>query len=234
MTRPDSGPWDRLKEMSWTRLVAEAMGLAMLLLAVLGAIGIGLGLLSQLWRTPFVLIYLFFYFGFDVADRFVRPPFDVSADRDGTPACRLNTVLMLILFAAAPFERYNFWGGQPPVLLSAFGVLVQLTGLLVALGARIQLGRFGTPHLTVVENQEIVRAGLYGHIRHPIYAGGILSRQAWAIVMGAPIVLILGAAADILLMSWRIKTEEEMMLERFGNRYRTYMLETYRLIPQVW
>ena len=234
MTHPHAPmPWNRLKGMTFSRLVAEATSSGTFLLAVLGAIAIGLGLFSLLWRQPFVLIYLLFYVGFDVADRLVRPAFDVAADHDTTPACRLNMMLMLALFAAAPFERHYIRSGQPPMLLSALGVLVQLSGLLLALGARMQLGRFGTPHLAVFQDHEIVRNGLYRHIRHPIYTGGIISRQAWAIVFGAPIVLILGAAADVLLMSWRIKSEETMMLERFGDRYRSYMAETYRLFPGV-
>ena len=217
-----------------SHLAAEITSLVSLVLAVLGSIAIGLGLFSYLWQHPFVLGYLLFYFGFDVADRAVRPAFDVRADRDPTPACKLNSALMLALFAAAPFERQYIHGGEPPVLLSAIGVLVELAGLSLALAARVQLGGSGTPHLAVSENQTVVRSGLYSRIRHPIYAGGILGRQAWMIVWGAPIVLLVGAIADLLLMSWRIRTEEAMMLDRLGDEYASYMSETKRLIPDVW
>ena len=216
------------------RLVEEATSLAYLILAALGAMALGLGLFGYLWRHPFVLAYLALYAGFDVADRFARPPFDPVANKDQTPACRLNAVLMVALFAAAPFERTYIHGGDPPMLLSAFGVMVQLAGLSLALGARIQLGRFGTPHLEVLDNHDIIRTGLYRRIRHPIYTGGIISRQAWAILWGAPVVFILGAIADVLLMSWRIRTEEAMMAARFGEPYNLYMAETWRLIPGVW
>jgi protein-S-isoprenylcysteine O-methyltransferase Ste14 len=217
-----------------SRLTAEVTTLVFFLLAVLGSIAVGLGLFSDLWQHPFVLSYLLIYFGFDIADRAVRPAFDMEANRDPTPACRLNSALMLILFAAAPFERHYIRGGAPSKLLSAFGLAVELAGVSLALASRIQLGRFGTPHLEVLENQTLVRSGLYGRIRHPIYTGGILGRQAWAIVWGAPMVLLIGAIADILLMSWRIKTEEAMMLDRFGNQYNSYMEKTNRLVPGVW
>lgn len=230
---PTSTPGHAAELLTSSRLAAEVTSLVFFLLAALGSMAVGLGLFSYLWQHPFVLTYLLVYTGFDVADRAVRPTFDVRADRDRTPACRLNSALMLALFAAAPFERH-IRGGEPPVLLSAIGLVVELAGLSLALGARIQLGRFGTPHLAVLENQTVVRSGLYSHIRHPIYAGGILGRQAWTIVWGAPTVLLVGGMADVLLISWRIRTEEAMMLDRFGDQYNSYVSETNRLIPGVW
>jgi protein-S-isoprenylcysteine O-methyltransferase Ste14 len=217
-----------------SRITAEITSLAFYLLAAIGSIAIGLGLFSSLRQNPCVLIYLVFYIGFDIADRAVRPAFDTKADHDRTPACKLNSALMLALFAAAPFERHYLRGGEPPIVLSVIGLLAELAGLSLALGARIQLGRFGTPHLTVQEDQIVVRNALYSRIRHPIYAGGILSRQSWALVWGAPIVLLVGALADLLLIGWRIKTEEAMMLDRFGEPYNYYVLQTHRLIPGVW
>jgi protein-S-isoprenylcysteine O-methyltransferase Ste14 len=37
-----------------------------------------------------------------------------------------------------------------------------------------------------------------------------------------------------ILVAIRLRLEERMMLEAFGDRYATYMLKTDRLIPGVW
>jgi protein-S-isoprenylcysteine O-methyltransferase Ste14 len=212
----------------------ELTSLALYLCAVLGAIGLGTGLLGYLRRHPLVVAYLLLYAGFDLVDRLARPAFDAQAERDRSPACRLNAALMLVLFAAAPFERTFLLGGDPPALCSAIGLFVELAGLSLALAARIQLGRYGTPHLTLLPDQTLVSTGLYRRIRHPIYAGGILSRQAWSILWGAPIVLGVGAIADLILISWRIRIEEAIMVEGFGQLYDSYRAKTERLIPLVW
>jgi protein-S-isoprenylcysteine O-methyltransferase Ste14 len=214
--------------------MAELISQAMFMLAVAGSIAIGLGLPAYLWHHPFVLIFLLLYSGFDAIDRAVRPPFNPGLNRDSTPACMLNSALMLALFAAAPFERMHLYGGDPPELVSLVGLFIEFAGLALALGARLQLGRYGTPHLEVIDRHAVIREGLYGRIRHPIYAGGIVSRQAWAIIWGSPIVLVLGATLDVLLISWRIRTEEAMMLDHFGDQYRLYLSETDRLLPGVW
>jgi protein-S-isoprenylcysteine O-methyltransferase Ste14 len=37
-----------------------------------------------------------------------------------------------------------------------------------------------------------------------------------------------------ILFSLRVRPEEKMMLETFGNEYAAYMKKTKRLVPRVW
>jgi protein-S-isoprenylcysteine O-methyltransferase Ste14 len=218
----------------WQNVVSEFISEGFFLMAAIGCIAVGSGFLTYLRHHGFVAIYLVLFGTFDALDRLVRPPFDPNLNRDSTSACRLSSTLMLFLFAAAPWERVHLHGEGPAGIVSLLGVLLELAGLSIALGARVQLGRFGTPHLEVWDDQSIVRSGFYRYIRHPIYVGGIIGRQAWAIVWGSPIMLLVGAVFDVLLIAWRIRTEEVMMIEHFGDRYRSYMGETSRLIPGLW
>jgi protein-S-isoprenylcysteine O-methyltransferase Ste14 len=43
-----------------------------------------------------------------------------------------------------------------------------------------------------------------------------------------------GIAGFGLLYFGRVKLEEKMMLESFGDEYRAYMARTYRLIPGIY
>jgi len=45
--------------------------------------------------------------------------------------------------------------------------------------------------------------------------------------------LILLIIVGLFLLYWRIKAEEQMMLDQFGDEYRIYMKSTGRLLPQI-
>jgi protein-S-isoprenylcysteine O-methyltransferase Ste14 len=203
------------------------------LVAVIGALALGLGITSYLRDHPYVFAYLVAYAGFRFADLLVRPPYDARVDRDYRWH-RLGELPRLLLFAAAPFERTYMYGVEPPVWISALGLFVELVGLWLALGARIQLGRFGTPHLSVQEGQLVVRSGFYRYIRHPIYAGVLLALLGWPLVYGAPIVAVGMIVVGILAVERRIRIEEAMLEEKFGDMYSAYIRKTDRLVPGVW
>jgi protein-S-isoprenylcysteine O-methyltransferase Ste14 len=127
-----------------------------------------------------------------------------------------------------------FYSSESPNWLGAAGVLIQLSGLTIALVARRQLGSFGTPHLATQEHQHVVQGGLYAIVRHPLYAGGLLSSLAWPIIYGAPATLALTFAYRVLMLRRRINVEEAMMREKFGVEYDAYAQATRRLIPGVY
>ena len=41
-------------------------------------------------------------------------------------------------------------------------------------------------------------------------------------------------AAFVLMLVFRLRPEERMMLERFGRPYQDYVAKTKRLIPGIW
>jgi len=55
------------------------------------------------------------------------------------------------------------------------GFLLMIAGMIIRFSAIIQLGRFFSPVVGVVSNQEIIQSGLYRWIRHPAYTGGFIT-----------------------------------------------------------
>jgi protein-S-isoprenylcysteine O-methyltransferase Ste14 len=238
VTETDSHPAAPAPEPS-PRPITSVAGLSqyadlfVFMVAVVGALALGLGITNYLREHPFVFAYLVAYAGFRFADILVRPTYDASRDRDARWH-RLGQLPPLLLFFAAPFERTYAYATEPPALPAAIGLVVELLGLWLALGARIQLGRFATPHLMVQEGHAIMRSGFYNRVRHPIYLGTFLTLLAWPMIYGAPIVAIGMIIVAFFAIERRVHVEEAMMLERFGEDYATYMRETDRLIPGVW
>jgi protein-S-isoprenylcysteine O-methyltransferase Ste14 len=131
-------------------------------------------------------------------------------------------------------ERTYFYPAESPSWLGAAGFLIELIGLSISLIARLQLGRYGTPHLALQEQQSVVQNGLYRRVRHPLYAGELLSSLAWPIIYRAPVTFVATAIVRVLMLRRRIRVEEVMMLEGFGAEYEAYTQRTSRLIPGVY
>jgi protein-S-isoprenylcysteine O-methyltransferase Ste14 len=139
---------------------------------------------------------------------------------------------LLIMFAAAPFERTYVYGGTSPVWLSRLGVLLELLGMWLALGSRMQLGFFSSSRGS--ENSVLVKRGVYRYLRHPVYAGTFLVTLAWPLVYGAPVTAFATFIIGSIYCYRRMKAEDAMLLKLFGQEYEEYMRETDALIPTIW
>lgn len=80
----------------------------------------------------------------------------------------------------------------------------------------------------------LVTNGPFRHIRHPGYAGAFIACAATTVFLHAwvcfPVTLILLGSAFLS----RIRTEEYLLEERFGDAYRKYRAKTPCMLPAIW
>ena len=87
--------------------------------------------------------------------------------------------------------------------------------------------------IKVQENQKVVDTGLYGIVRHPMYAVTLLLFLSMPAVLGSVYSFIIFLAYPFIIAS-RIK-HEEAFLEKELDGYREYKEKVkYRMIPFVW
>src|SRR5258707_8624977 len=87
---------------------------AIFLLAVIGAIALGLGITDYFAEHRYVFAYLVAYAGFRCSDLLIRQDAEDLSARDELVR-RISVQLpLLAMFAAAPFERTYIYGGPPP------------------------------------------------------------------------------------------------------------------------
>jgi protein-S-isoprenylcysteine O-methyltransferase Ste14 len=87
--------------------------------------------------------------------------------------------------------------------------------------------------IEVQESQKVVDTGLYGIVRHPMYAATILLFLSMPLVLGSLFSFIIFLIYPAITVK-RIKNEEEV-LERELEGYSEYKSRVkYRLIPFVW
>ena len=99
--------------------------------------------------------------------------------------------------------------------------------------AHVDLGRNWSPTLQVMEQHALVTRGIYGTIRHPIYAAHWLWATGQALLLPNWIAGLAGLASFLPIYLYRIPREERMMLEHFGEAYRSYTDRTGRVIPRL-
>jgi protein-S-isoprenylcysteine O-methyltransferase Ste14 len=111
-------------------------------------------------------------------------------------------------------------------------ILVTCLGVSVAIWARYILGQYWSSRVEVKVGHELICAGPYAYVRHPIYTGILLAGMGTALFVGewraamAVIFAIVGFAI-------KARQEEFLMTSEFGDRYQEYRERTGFLIPRL-
>lgn len=126
------------------------------------------------------------------------------------------------------------WASVPlPMWLRWSGIgLLWLTAVLLAWTMK-SLGKNLTDTVVTRRVHTLVTHGPYRWVRHPFYdcvvllaLGSSLAAANWFLMASGGILF--------LLMFVRTRIEEEKLVARFGDGYRTYMAETGRFFPRLW
>lgn len=87
--------------------------------------------------------------------------------------------------------------------------------------------------IEVQKNQKVIDTGLYGIVRHPMYAATVLLFLTMPLVLGSIISFFVFLIYPIIIAK-RIKNEEEILEKELGG-YAEYKKKVkYKLIPFVW
>ena len=101
------------------------------------------------------------------------------------------------------------------------GILLTFIGFGFSTWARLHLGKNWSSMVEVKVGHRLVRTGPYRMVRNPMYTGFIISFVGAAVAFGQ----VLGfVVLGIMIISiWgKIKAEETILLEKFGEEYRQY------------
>ena len=129
-------------------------------------------------------------------------------------------------------DRYNLWTfGGPPVRYVGLGMFVAGTALRI--GAVRVLGPRHSVWVAVQDGHRLVTAGLYRLIRHPSYAGALLALFGWPLAFRSWVGVLLALLIVFPIVS-RMKAEEDLLVQEFGEEYVAYKHRTRRLIPFIY
>lgn len=114
----------------------------------------------------------------------------------------------------------------------AAGLSLAVAGAMLCIYSRFLLGRNWSATVQLKQDHELIQAGPYRHIRHPIYTGFLLLFLGNAVMVGDWRGLL--AVAIVFASFWRkLRIEEKWLAEHFGPAYQAYRSHTKALIPAV-
>jgi protein-S-isoprenylcysteine O-methyltransferase Ste14 len=157
---------------------------------------------------------------------------------EALPGRIAHLTVLVLSFAMGVFRLLAFgplgWTFLPPsAIWIPVGLLVTVAGLGMAVWARVHLGASWSGRVGIRSDQKLVRSGPYALVRHPIYTGVVTAFLGTAICGGQVQGLL---AAGMMLVSYvvKIRIEERLLVEHFGDEYRVYQREVKALVPTIF
>lgn len=174
----------------------------------------------------------------------VRAPFQKSwrtAARAERRATRTDTMLVSSLWVTMVIlpliysvtDWLNFADYRLPSWMGWLGVFLLCGALILFALAHRGLKSNWSPTLEIYEGHTLVTRGIYRYIRHPMYA----SQWLWGIAQSLLLQNWLAGPVNLVLFIpfyfLRVRAEERMLLDAFGDRYREYMKRTGGSVPKL-
>jgi len=160
-----------------------------------------------------------------------------ESKRDGTAA--VGFLLQVSGYALVGFIRRQYrtplfdLGVVAETGIALCTILLATTSVWFALSAIMILGKQWSPAARIVDQHELITRGPYNIVRHPIYTGlfglmiatGLALSSVWAVLIAA-VIYLLGSLV-------RIRSEEKLLLEHFGDQYAAYQRRVPAFIPSL-
>ncbi len=189
-------------------------------------------------------IFTAIYFAALIIEMIIRVPLNQKRKQEKMSERRVTNqeiFLLLLLFLGgfvtpiiyATTDWLDFANYTLPAWAGWLGVLLLVAGVFIFWRAHADLGLNWSPSLEIREKHELITRGIYGVIRHPMYA------SQWLVAIAQPLLLqnwiagFLNLIAFIPFYFLRVRAEEQMMLDSFGTQYQEYMNKTGGVVPKI-
>ena len=128
-------------------------------------------------------------------------------------------------------RQFAIGGGR---LTIAAGEVLAVAGIALRMWAILTLDRFFTFVVGIAADHRVVQHGPYRLLRHPGYAGALLTLLGVGLALSNWLSLLLIVAVPVLALGIRITVEEATLAGALGAEYLSYADRTARLIPGLW
>jgi protein-S-isoprenylcysteine O-methyltransferase Ste14 len=151
------------------------------------------------------------------------------------PYGRAMPLAFLGVLAAGAFDnRAPEIAWQHPGMYGVVGFAFILAGALLRQSAAQALGRDFTVVLSVRDDHELIASGPYRWIRHPNYAGLLLTAVGTAIMVRSPLAIGVTLVTWLPLALLRIHAEERALHARLGDAFVEYRRGRWCIVPGLY
>jgi protein-S-isoprenylcysteine O-methyltransferase Ste14 len=125
-------------------------------------------------------------------------------------------------------------GYIPVKFISLTGLVLIVLGLIIRWTAILTLKKYFTVDVSIQSNHKIIDKGIYKFIRHPAYAGSLLSFLGLGLAFSNWLSTLVIFIPILIAFIYRIRVEEKALVQAFGGEYINYSKVTKRLIPKLY
>jgi protein-S-isoprenylcysteine O-methyltransferase Ste14 len=146
----------------------------------------------------------------------------------------LLTAGLVLVIPVAVLDRTHGPAMYRSPTWSLIGLAICCLAVPLGISARHTLGRFYVPDPEILPGQLLVTHGPYNYVRHPLYTAAFLWSAGLSLLLGSlwgiAVLITIFLPAVVL----RIREEEAMLIDEFGDEYRNYASRTWKLLPYVY
>jgi len=151
--------------------------------------------------------------------------------REQSRVVKLSGLMFVAGFICAGLDYRNGWS-QLPTAVCIIGTVLFLLAYL-AYAEVLRENAYLSRTIEVQENQRVVDTGMYGVVRHPMYAATVVLFLSMPLVLGSLISFLI-FFLYIPIIAARLLHEEKFLAKELTG-YAEYMKKVkYRLIPFIW
>ena len=169
---------------------------------------------SVLWFLPFV-----------IARRRNETPQKVN------PRARWGIVLQALAYGI--LWQNHFWERSPAAWKVALAVMLFSGATILVWSAVFRLGRQWRFDAALVPDHELVRTGVYGLVRHPIYTSFFCFFLATGLLVTPNWVLAIATVLFVIGTEIRVRVEDGLLASQFGEQFQKYKGKVPAYVPFV-
>ena len=189
-------------------------------------------------------LFVAIYFLAMVVQILIRAPLSQRRKSEKISTRRITSqenLLLALLFAGmlllpliySATNWLDFANYTLPAWAGWLGVIVMLGALFIFWRSHADLGLNWSPSLEIREKHTLITNGIYGTIRHPMYASQWLWSIAQILLIQNWVAGLIGLAIFAPFYLLRVQAEERLMLDTFGEEYQAYMQRTGGVLPKI-
>lgn len=144
----------------------------------------------------------------------------------------ISLILPIILYLFT--NTIQFADFSIHLILRLIGTIMLVLNTILLAWVHYFLGKNWSPILEIHKEQTLIISGPYKWIRHPMYTCLFVYAIALPLHSANYLTGVIPMLSFLGIYFIRIPSEEKMMLQLFGDQYRTYLHKTKRVIPFIF
>ena len=186
---------------------------------------------SDVFSTILGCLALLVFVGDELIGRYLNRKKPHSPQKSGD---RYSFILILVaeyvaLGVGIACRYFNF--GTLTGLAQYLGLAILAGGFFIRAWAMLRLGRFFSRVVEIESGHQLIKDGPYRWFRHPAYTGMVTIFLGLNLALGSWVGALAGLAILLAATYYRIRVEEQVLLEQFGEEYRAYAQQTWMIFP---